>query len=115
RVRKKMFAAIGDPFDRLAQLFGSDSIERILAIGKKLGTESAANVVRNDAHLLRRQLHHHAANNIADDVAALAADGKRITISVVFGENTASIEIIGYDALVDEAHADGVRCLGENG
>ena len=77
-VAEEMLGALADPFDRLAQPFGRDGGQRIFAIGKQLGAEAAADIRRDDAHLFGRQLHHVAADDVADDVAALAAERERV-------------------------------------
>ena len=77
-VAEEMLGAVGDPFHRLAQLLGRDRGQRIFAIGKQLGAEAAADIGRDHAHLVGRQLQHLAADDVADDVAALAAERERV-------------------------------------
>ena len=105
-VGEEMLGALADPFHRLAQALGGDGGERIFAIGKQLGAEAAADIGRDDAHLLRRQLHHVAGDDVADDVAALAAERQRVAVAVVFGDHAAGVEIIGDQPLVDDGELD---------
>ena len=91
-VGEEMLGALADPFHRLAQALGGDRGERIFAIGKQLGAEAAADIGRDDAHLVGRQLHDVAADDVADDVAALAAERQRVALAVVFGDHAAGVE-----------------------
>ena len=68
---------------------------------------------RDDAHLFRRQLHHIAGDDVADDVAALAAERQRVTVAVVLGDHAAGVEIIGHQPLVDDGELDDLCGLGE--
>ncbi len=73
-VAEKMLRTVGDPFHRLAQLLRRHRGQRIFAIRKQLGAEAAADIRCDDAHLVERQLEYVAADDITDDVAALAAE-----------------------------------------
>ena len=64
--------------------------------------------------LLGRNLEHVAADDIADDVAALAAERQRIALAVVFRDDAAGIEIIGDQPLVDQRDFGAARGLGES-
>src|SRR6185312_7830273 len=101
-VGEKMLGSLADPFHRLAQTLGGNRGERIFAVGKQLGAEAAADIGRYDAHLVRWQLHDVAGDDVADDVAALAAERQRVTATVVFGDHAAGVEIIGDQPLVDD-------------
>ena len=113
-VAEKMFAAVGDPFHRLAQLLRRHRGQRVFAIGKQFGAEAAADVGRDDAHLLRRQFHHRAADDVADDVAALAAERQRVAVAVVFGDHAAGVHVVGDEALVDNGQRHRARGLRES-
>src|SRR4029079_10645115 len=80
--------------------------ERIFAVGKQLGAEAAADIGRYDAHLVRWQLHDVAGDDVADDVAALAAERQRVTATVLFGDHATGVEIIGHQPLVDDGELD---------
>ena len=112
-VGEEVLGALADPFDRLAQAFGGDRGERIFAIGKQLGAKAATDIGRDDAHLVRRQLHDVAGDDVADDVAALAADRQRVAVAVEFGDHAAGVEIIGDQPLVDDGELDDLCSLGE--
>ena len=76
-VTEKMLAAVGHPFHRTAKRSRSDRRQRIFAIGKQLGAETTADIGRHHPHLLRRNFQHRAAQHVAYDVAALAAERQR--------------------------------------
>ena len=90
-VGEEMLGALRHPVHRLAQLLGRDGGQRIFAIGKQLGAEAAADIRRDDAHLVRRKPHHLAADDVADDVRALAAERERVALAVEFGDDAARI------------------------
>ena len=113
-VAEEMLGAIANPFDRAAQPFSRNRGQRIFAIRKQLGAEAAADVRRDHPHLFGRQLHHRAADDVADDMAALAAERERIALAVVFGDHAAGIEIIGHQPLIDDRQFDNTRGLGES-
>ena len=79
-IAEKMLGALADPFDRLGAAVRRNGGERIFAIGKQLGAEAAADIGRDHAHLFGRQFHHRAADDVADDMAALAAERQRVAI-----------------------------------
>ena len=112
-VAEKMFGAIANPFHRLAQPLGRDRGQRIFAIGKQLGAEAAADIGRHHAHLVERQLEHLAADDVADDVAALAAERQRVAVAVVFGDHAAGIHVIRDQPLIDDGERDRARGLRE--
>ncbi len=112
-VAEEMLAALGHPFHRLPRAFRRHRRQRIFAIGKELGAEAAADIGRDDPHLVRRDLEHLAANDVADDVAALAADGERVAIAIVLGDDAAGVEIVGDQPLIDQRDFHLVCRLGE--
>ncbi len=114
-VAEEMLGALGHPLHRFTQPFGGDRGKRVFAIGKQFGAEAAADIGGDHAHLLRRQLHHLAGNDVADDVAALAAERERVALAVIFGDDAARIHVIGDQPLVDHAELDGAGGLREGG
>ena len=52
-----------------------------------------------------------AADDVADDVAALAAERQRIALTVVFRDHAAGIDVIGDQTLVDDLQRDLTRGL----
>src|SRR3546814_2251856 len=54
----EMLAPVLDPFDRAAERHRDRRNEDVLGIGLHLRPEAAADVRSDDAHLVRRQLHH---------------------------------------------------------
>ena len=88
RVADEMIGAVGDPFDwSCFSLLRGDRDQRVFAIGKQLGAEAAADIGADHPHLFQRHLQHHAAEDVAQAMAALAADRQRqmIALGVVFG------------------------------
>ena len=112
-VGEEMLGALAHPLHRLAQPLGGDRGQRIFAVGKQLGAEAAADVGRDDAHHLGRNFQHRLGDDVADDVAALAAEGERVAVAVVLGDDAAGVHVIGHQALVDDGDGGGAGGLGE--
>ena len=114
RVAHEMIGAISRPFDGAAQLARGDRDQRVFAIGKQFGAEPAADIRTDHPHLLDRDLQHILAQDIAQAVAALAADRQRqmIPLGVVFADHRAGFHEIGDDARIDDrdfGHRMGLR------
>src|SRR5260221_2777416 len=107
-VTEQMFAPLADPFDRFSQALRRDGRQRIFAVGKQLSAESATDIRCNDPHFIGRQLHH-PTNDVTNDMTALAAERKRVTLTVIFSDDTARIEIIGDETLIDDVQLDNFR------
>ena len=101
-----MIGTVGGPFDGLPQLFRGDRDQRIFAIGKQLCAETAADVGADHPHLFQRHLQHHAGDDFAQAMAALAADGQRevIALGVIFDDRRARLHEVGDDARIDDIH-----------
>ncbi len=112
-VGKEMLGTVRHPVDRLAGALGRHGRERVFAVGEELGAEAAADVVGDDTHALGRQLHHHAADDVADHVAALAAERQGIAIAVVFGDDAAGVHVVCHQPLIDDGRFDHARGLRE--
>ena len=114
RIADEMLGAVGDPLHRALELLRRNGRERIFAERKQLGAEAAAGVRIDHAHLLRRNVEDHLAQDIADAVRPLAAERQREAILgfVVFGNDRAGVEIVGDEPLVDDGqrHGLGRRC-----
>ncbi len=109
-VAEEMLGAVGDPVHRLAGQLGGNRRERIFAIGKQLGAEAAADIGRDDAHLFRRDAEHRLADDIADGVAALAAERQRDSGRCALSysrDHRAGIHVVGDEPLVDERERHG--------
>ena len=106
RVAHEMIGAVGGPFHRLAQLARGECGQRIFAIGKQLGAEPAADIRTDHPHLFQRDLQHHAADDLAQAMAALAADRQRQMIApgIVFADHRARFHEIGDDARIDDRY-----------
>ena len=117
RVAHEMIGAIGGPFDGPAQLARGDRDQRVFAIGKQLGAESAADIRTDHPHLLDRDLQHVLAQDIAQPVAALAADRQRqmIALGVVFADHRAGFHEVGNDARIDDRYFGDRMGLRERG
>ncbi|MEY9264128.1 hypothetical protein ABIF23_003523 [Bradyrhizobium elkanii] len=104
RVAHEMVGALGRPFDALLELARGDRDQRIFAIGKQLGAKAAADIRADYPHVLLRHLQDHVAEDLAQAVAALAADRQRqmILLGVVFGDRSARLHEIGDDARIDD-------------
>ncbi len=114
-VAEEMLGALAYPFHRPAQPLGGNRGERIFAIGKQLGAEAAADVGRHHTHAVGRDAQHVVADDVADDVAALAAERERIALAVVFGDHAAGIHVVGHQPLIDDGQLDRARGLRERG
>ena len=115
RVAHEMIGAIGGPFHGLAQLSRGDRDQRVFAIGKQLGAETAADIRADYPHLFDRDLQHVLAQDIAQPVAALAADRQRQMIApgVVFADRRAGLHEIGDDARIDDRNFGNRMRLGK--
>ena len=115
RVAHEMIGAIGGPFDGAAQPARGDRDQRIFAIGKQLGAESAADIRTDHPHLLDRDLQDVLAHDIAQPVAALAADRQRqmVPLGVVFADHGAGFHEIGDDPRIDDRYFGYRMGLGE--
>ena len=82
-VAEEMLGAVGDPGHRLAGQLRGDGRQRIFAIGEQLGAEAAADIGRDHPHLFGRETEHLHADDVADGVAALAAERQRVVIARV--------------------------------
>ena len=117
RIAHEVIGAVGGPFHCLAQFSRGDGSERIFAVGKQFGAEAAADIGADHAHLFQRDLQHHAADDFADAMAALAADRQRQMIAprIVFANHRARFHEIDDDARIDDRYfGDRVR-LGKSG
>ncbi len=112
-VGKEVFGAFADPPDRLAQPFGGDGRQRVLAVWEGLGAETAPDIGRNDPHLFGRQLHHAAADDVADKMTALAPERERVPIAVVFRDDATGVEIIRDQPLVHDRQLAYTRGFGK--
>ncbi len=57
RVAEEVLGAIGDPLaPGCFSFFAATASQRIFAVDEQLGAEAAADIRRDDAHLVRRQL-----------------------------------------------------------
>ena len=117
RVAHEVIGAVGGPFDGLAQLARGDRDQRVFAIGKQLCAEAAADVGADHPHLFHRHLQHHAAQDFAQAMAALAADRQRqvIALGVVFGDRGARFHEVGDDARIDDRYFGDRMRLGKGG
>ncbi len=111
-----MLTAVADPRDRFAEAARRLHDERIFAIHHVLGAEAAADVLGDDAQLLRWQLQDHVAQDHLDDVHALAAKFERDLAGrlVDVGAGRARLHVIGDDARVDDLEARLARGGREN-
>ncbi|MGY4311387.1 hypothetical protein ACVWW1_000690 [Bradyrhizobium sp. JR3.5] len=117
RVAHEMVGALGGPFDGLLELARRDRDQGILAIGKQLGAEAAADIRADHPHVFLRHLQDHVAEDLAQAVAALAADRQRqmILLGVVLGDRGAGLHEIGNDARIDDGDLGYRMRLGEGG
>ena len=99
-----MIGAVGGPLHRLAQFARGDRDQRVFAIGKQLGAEPAADIRADHPHLFDRDLQDVLAQDIAQPMAALAADRQRQMIApgVVFADHGAGFHEVGDDARIDD-------------
>ena len=114
RIAEEMLAALGYPPHRLSQPLRRYGDQRVLAIRKELGAEAAAHVGRHHPHPVARDLEDVVAQNVADRVAALAGERQRDAVAVGLANDSASVEIVGDEALVDHRERNGARGIGES-
>ncbi len=115
RVAHEVVGAVGGPFHRLAQFSRGDRDQGVFAIGKQFRAEAAADVRTDHPHLVLRYLQHHAAQDLAQTMAALAADrqGQMIALGVVFAHRRAGFHEVGDDARIDHGNFGNRVRLGE--
>ena len=111
RVADEMLGAVGLPAHGAPQTPRRLENERIFAIDEALGSEPAADVLGDDAQLVRRNLQDAFGDEIAQAMRALAADvrGQAVRLGVIFGERAARLQEIGDDARIDDFDADDMR------
>ena len=99
-----MIGAVGGPFYGFAQFFRGDRDQGVFAVGKQFGAETAADIRTDHPHLLERHLQDHPADDLAQAMTALAADGQRqvVALGVVFGDRRAGFHEIGDDTRIDD-------------
>ena len=100
---------------RLLQFARGDREQRIFAIGKQLGAEAAADVGADHPHLLDRDLQDVLAQDVAQAMAALAADRQRqmIALGVVFADRGARLHEVRDHARIDDRDFGDRMRLGE--
>ena len=111
RIGEEMLVAVRDPFDRPAQPLRRHRGQRIFAIAEQLGAEAAAHIGCHHPHAVGRNPQHVIAKNVADGVAALAAERERQPPAglIEFGNDAAGVEIIGRQPLIDHVERDRAR------
>ncbi len=116
RVAEEVIGAVRRPLHILAELLGGKGHQRIFAIGKQPRAETTADIGTDHAHLVLGHLQHVIAEDVAQTMAALAADGQRhvIALGVVFTDRRAGLHIVDDDARIDDLHFGDHGCLGEH-
>ncbi len=116
-VREEAFAALGDPFDRPAELARGVKRQRVLGRGHAFRAESAADIAGDDAEAVLGNL-----EDVLGEGAARAVDRADAAIEreaaealVVFGDDAARLDRVVHDARDDEMLARDVMRLGESG
>src|SRR5262252_3831373 len=103
-VAKEMFGPLCNPFYRTLELLCRNGGERVFAIRKQLGSESATDIGRYDAQLVRRDPEHHLAQQVAQEMRALAPKRQReaVRLLIVFRDHGSGIKIVGDEPLIDD-------------
>ncbi len=112
RIAHEVLGAIRGPAHRLLQFARGDRQQRVFAIGKQLGAEAAADIRADHPHLLDRNLQDVLAQDVAQPVAALAADrqGQVIALGVVFADRRARLhEACDHARINDRDFGDRMR------
>ena len=115
-VADEMIGAVRGPFDVLAQLLCRHRDKRIFAVRKQPRAETAADIRTDHPHLVMRDLEDVIAQDVAQPMAALAADGKCqvVAFGVIFADRGAGLQIIDDDARIDDPDVGYERRLGEH-
>ena len=111
RVGDEVFHALGDPRDRPAEPLRRNRAKRIFPIGKKLRSETAADVGRDHMQTIFGNAQDGPGKYPLHRMGALAAEGQHEAFArrVVLREHRPRVEIIGDEALVDERERYGLR------
>ena len=76
-VRKESFRAVLLPLDRALQLAAGPDDERLFRVDEGLHAEPAADIGRDQAQVILRNLQHHFGERVADEVRTLGPGRKR--------------------------------------
>ncbi|MGY3074627.1 hypothetical protein ACVWZZ_000998 [Bradyrhizobium sp. LM6.10] len=93
RITHEMLGAVGRPFHRFLQLSRGDCQEGVFPVWKQLCAKTAADVGADHPHLVGRDVQHVLAEDVAQAMAALAADRQRqmVALGVVFAHGSACL------------------------
>src|ERR1700722_13710690 len=110
-----MLAAIGEPTDAPSETLRGLENKRILPIDDGLGSEPAADVLRDDAKGFWPNFQHRLGDRALNAVHALTSEVQRKAAGfrIIFTNSGARLHIIGDDARVDDLDANCARCAGE--
>ena len=108
RRRQELLDPLGRPFHRALQLARGVGRDDVLGVETGLHAEAAADIANDDAHLLRRDAEHRAAERIACPGGHLAGEAQRQPIArrVVAGERAARLHRRWRQPLIDEVERD---------
>ena len=111
---QKVFAALGNPFDRALQFVGAVGHHNVFCVGAGFHAEAAAHIAHNDAHFVGRN-----AQQVGDLGANarghLGAHAHRDAAFVDVGQHAARLQRQGHQALVGDVQLDHMGGLGKRG
>ena len=108
RVGHEGVGAVGDPFDRPAELLRGPQHEHVLGIEEQFHAEAAADISGHDADAVLGDLEDVVGEQVADKMRALRRAPQRVGIlaRIVFADGAARLHRIDDDPVVDELEAD---------
>ena len=117
RVGHEALRPLSQPAYRPLQLARRPADDRVLRIGRDLGSEAAADIRRDHPELVLRLVEHEGAEQQAHRMRGLggAVEGELLLALVVLGHRRARLHRMRDDALVDELQPRGVRRRLESG
>ncbi len=117
RVGQERFAALGRPLDRAVDALRRPDHRRLFGVQVDLRAEAAADVGRDDAHLVLGQAEHEGRHQQALDVRILVRDVERVRVvgAVVRRERRARLDRVRDEPVVDDVELRHVRGLRERG
>ena len=114
-IDQEVLGAVADPLHRPAETARRFHRQRVFAIVEGLRAKAAADIVGDDADLLRRHLEDVLGQRVADAVHALRAERHReaLVFGAPFGETGARLHVVGDETVVVEGDARHMRRLVE--
>ena len=117
RVGEKRLRAIGDPFDRTADLPRRPQADHFLGIDENLRAEGAADIGRDHAQLVFGRNADERGEHQARDVRVLTCRVERVTAraAIILADRRARLDGVWDQTIVGDLELGDMACLGESG